>query len=297
MDNFSEKIQLAFDAYEPASSMGQIKSNVTQLLDKHLDHYDNDERLRALMAYIDLTSLDILNSTKGITEWVERVNSFEQDYPAYPMPACICVYPLWISLVKECLLNKRVKVASVVGAFPSAQTFIEVKIAEAALCIQEGVDEADMLIPVGRFVNAEYSAIFDEIAEVKATIGDKKLKVILETGLLESTDLIKKAAVLSMEAGADMLKTSSGKNGLGATIEAAYVMCEAVKEFYEKSGRKVGLKFSGGIEYPQDALRYFIIVGECLGEDWLTPDLFRIGASRLPNALLSMVEGKEITYF
>ena len=188
-------------------------------------------------------------------------------------------------------------VAVVAGAFPSSQTFTAVKIADCALAVEAGADEVDIVFNVGMYRDRDFESLTDEIIEQKHTVKNAKLKVILETGALKTAQAIKEASILSLWSEADFLKTSTGKEFPGASLEAAYIMCCCIKEYYEQTGRKVGFKASGGIRTAEDAVKYYTIVREILGEEWLSHDLFRIGASSLANSLLSAMEGKEVKFF
>lgn len=230
-------------------------------------------------------------------QFTQKVNEFDDKYPHLPHVATICVYPNFAGVVKETLDVEGVEIACVSGCFPSSQTFLEVKVAETAMALHEGATEIDMVLSVGKFLGGDYEGVTDEIEELKAVCGERKLKVILETGCLGSTSNIKKASILAMYSGADFIKTSTGKEKVAATPEAAYVMCQAIKEYYEETGRIVGFKPAGGINTVKDAVTYYTIVKEVLGEQWLTNDLLRLGTSRLANLLLSDIEGEEVKFF
>ena len=229
--------------------------------------------------------------------FTERVNQFDDSYPMLPHVATICVYPCFAKTVAETLEVEGVEIACVSGSFPSSQTFTEIKIAETALAIKDGATEIDIVLPVGKFLSGNYEDVADEIAEMKAVCGEHKMKVILETGCLKTASNIKKAALLAMYAGADYIKTSTGKLEPAATPEAAYVMCQAIKEYHEKTGIQIGFKPAGGLNSVMDALIYYTIVKEVLGEKWLTNELFRMGTSRLANLLLSEIVGEETKFF
>lgn len=230
-------------------------------------------------------------------EFVEKVNKFDNDYADLDNVASICVYPNFAEIVKDTLEVDNVGITCVAGSFPSSQTFIEVKIAEVAMAIMNGADEIDIVLPVGKFLCKDYEGISDEIGEIKESCKEHTLKVILETGALKTGSNIKKASILSMYSGADFIKTSTGKQQPAATPEAAYVMCTAIKEYHEKTGRKIGFKPAGGINTVKDALTYYSIVKNILGDEWLNNKLFRLGTSRLANLLLSEIEGEEIKFF
>lgn len=229
--------------------------------------------------------------------FTEKVNQFDDEFPDLKNVAAICVYPNFAPIVKNTLEVDGVNIACVSGGFPSSQTFIEVKIAETAMAISQGANEIDIVISVGKFLSGAYEEMCDEIEELKAVCKDNHLKVILETGALKSASNIKKASILAMYSGADFIKTSTGKQQPAATPEAAYVMCEAIKEYYQKTGRKVGFKPAGGINTVNDAVVYYTIVKEVLGEEWLSNEWFRLGTSRLANLLLSEIKGEELKFF
>ena len=228
---------------------------------------------------------------------IEKVNQFAKDYPDLPHVATVCTYPNFASLISQSLEVDGVEIAVVSGNFPSSQTFIEVKVAETALAIKDGATEVDIVMPVGKFFSEDYEGVCDDIQELKETCGEHKMKCILETGDLKTCSNIIKASILAMYAGADYIKTSTGKEKISATPEAVYVMCNAIKAYYDKTGIQIGLKPAGGINTVHDAVVYYTIVKEVLGEKWLTNQWFRLGTSRLTNLLLSEILGKEIKYF
>lgn len=230
-------------------------------------------------------------------KFTEKVNKFDNDFPDLKNVAAICVYPNFAEVVKNTLDVDGINIACVSAGFPSSQTFIEVKIAETAMALMEGADEIDIVISIGKFLSGDYETMCEEIQELKDTCKERHLKVILETGALKTASNIKKASILSMYSGADFIKTSTGKQQPAATPEAAYVMCEAIKEYYEKTGNKIGFKPAGGINTVNDALIYYTIVKEILGEEWLNNKLFRLGTSRLANLLLSDIKGEDIKFF
>jgi deoxyribose-phosphate aldolase len=225
------------------------------------------------------------------------VNSFSGRYSNIPNVAAICVYPNFVSVVKEKLSARNVKIAAVAGAFPTSQTFRSIKVTECKMAIEAGADEIDIVIPVGAFLGNDFAMVADEIREIKEAIGQKQLKVIVESGLLGDYEQIFKASMIAMDAGADFIKTSTGKTTISATPEAAFVICHAISDFYAETGIRVGFKAAGGIVNPADAFNYYQIVNFCLGEDWLNNTLFRIGASRLANNLLSEISGCRIDHF
>ena len=229
--------------------------------------------------------------------FTEKVNEFDNEFPDMKNVAAICVYPNFADIVKNTLQVDGINIACVSGGFPSSQTFIEVKVAETALAIADGADEIDIVISIGKFLSGDYETMCEEIQELKDVCKEHHMKVILETGALKSTSNIMKASILSMYSGADFIKTSTGKQQPAATPEAAYVMCQAIKEYYDKTGNKVGFKPAGGINTVNDAVIYYTIVKEILGEEWLDNQWFRLGTSRLANLLLSEIKGEEMKFF
>jgi deoxyribose-phosphate aldolase len=257
-----------------------------------------DKRLMMnLLNLIDLTSLNTTDNKSNIIHITGKVNSFSGKYTNIPNVAAICVYPNYVSVVKEKLTARNIKIASVAGGFPSSQTFRSIKVAECKMAIESGADEVDIVISVGAFLGNDFATIADEIREIKKAIGDKQLKVILESGLLGSYENIFKASMIAMDAGADFIKTSTGKTPVSATPESAFVMCRAISNFHSETGIKVGFKAAGGIVAPTEAATYYQIVNYCLGEEWLNNTLFRIGASRLANNILSEISGCRIDHF
>ncbi len=257
--------------------------------DKHM--------LMSLLNMIDLTSLNTTDNKSHILHLTGKVNSFSGRFSNIPNVAAICVYPNFVSVVKEKLKAKNVKIASVAGAFPTSQTFRSIKVSECKMAIEAGADEIDIVIPIGTLLGGDFAAVADEIREIKQAIGDRPLKVIVESGLLGDYEHIYRASMIAMDAGADFIKTSSGKTSVSATPEAAYVMCRAISDFYEETGIKVGFKASGGIVKPAEAITYYQIISSGLGQEWLNNSLFRIGASRLANNILSEISGCECDYF
>jgi deoxyribose-phosphate aldolase len=257
--------------------------------DKHL--------LISLLNMIDLTSLNTTDNRSQIIHLTGKVNSFSGRFSNIPNVAAICVYPNFVSVVKEKLKAKNVKIVSVAGGFPSSQTFRSIKVTECKLAIEAGADEVDIVIPVGAFIGNDFAQVADEIREIKAAVGDTLLKVIVESGLLVDYDLIFRASMIAMDAGADFIKTSTGKTTVSATPEAAFVMCHAISDFYSETGIRVGFKAAGGIVTADDAILYYQIVSQFLGEEWLNNTLFRIGASRLANNILTEISGCPSIHF
>ena len=296
-EEMQSKYVLALSKYNTHIHDDEVMTKVDALIGKKLDENDNLEAKKLLFHCIDLTSLKCTDSEESIMKFTEKVNEFVEKYPDLENVASICVYPNMAEIVNDTLEADDVKIACVSGGFPSSQTFMEVKVAETAMAIHTGAEEIDIVMPVGKFLCGNYEGMCDEIGELKDICGEKPLKVILETGALRSASNIKKAAILAMYSGADFIKTSTGKEAISATPEAAWVMCEAIKEYYKETGRKVGFKAAGGIDSVKKALAYYTIVKEVLGEEWLNNGLFRIGASRLANQLLSEITGEETKFF
>lgn len=273
-----------------------VKAEVKKIVDE-AGKYASKEVYEFLFNSIDLTTLSTDDSVKSVVAFTEKVNSFDSDYPQYKNVAAICVYSNFAEVVRNSLDVPGVDVAVVAGCFPSAQTFIEVKVADVAMAVLGGADEVDIVFPVGMYKDGDYEGLCDEIIEMKRAARGARLKVILESGLLKTAEDIKRASVLSLYSEADFLKTSTGKIYPGASLEAAWVMCQCIKEYYQTTGRRVGFKCSGGVRTTEDALNYYAIVKDVLGDEWLCHDLFRIGASSLANSVLSSLEGTEIKYF
>lgn len=293
----SSKYKSALGKYNINLNDAEIKKEVDLLIKTKVVENDTIDVKKALFSFIDLTTLNSTDNDESVMKFTEKVNRFDSEFADLKNVAAICVYPNFAQVVKDTLEVENVNIACVSGGFPSSQTFIEVKIAETAMAIMEGADEIDIVISVGQFLNENYEEMCDEIEELKNTCKDKHLKVILETGALQTSSNIKKASILSMYSGADFIKTSTGKQQPAATPEAALVMCQAIKEYYDITGNKIGFKPAGGINTVNDALIYYTIVKEILGEEWLTNKLFRIGTSRLANLLLSEIRGEEVKFF
>lgn len=274
-----------------------VASEVKRILDRDLKTYSTEEVYKFLFNCIDLTTLKSTDSPVSVSNFTENVNRFETEHPEMKNVAAICVYPNFAPVVRAVLEVSEVDIACVSGGFPSSQTFPEVKIAETALAVEGGADEIDIVLNQGDFLDGDYEGVCDEISELKDACGDARLKVILETGALKTAEKIRNASVLAMYSGADFIKTSTGKDCPGASLEAAYVMCQCIKEYYQQSGRMVGFKPAGGVRTPEEAVSYYCIVREILGEEWLTNEYFRIGASGLANNLLSVIWGQETKFF
>jgi deoxyribose-phosphate aldolase len=275
----------------------EVKAAVKQIIAEKVHENDTPEVKRFLMGSVELTTLKTTDSDESVLAFTERVNQFDTEYPDLPHVATICVYPRFAKVVSETLEVEGVEIACVSGSFPSSQALIEVKTVETALALKDGATEIDMVQSVGSFLAGDYETVCDEIQQMKETCGEHKLKVILETGCLKTAANIKTASILAMYSGADYIKTSTGKLEPAATPEAAYVMCQAIKEYYDETGIQIGFKPAGGLNSVMDALIYYTIVKEVLGEKWLTNQWFRMGTSRLANMLLSEVIGEEVKFF
>ena len=291
------KYEAALALYETNLSDDEVKAKTAQIIEKYVAENNTLEVKKFLFNCIDLTTLKTEDSEESVLKFTERVNDFEDKYPDLKNVAAICVYPCFAKIVSQSLEVEDVNIACVSAGFPSSQTFTEVKVAETALALADGATEIDIVISVGKFLSGDYEGMCDEIEEIKNICGERHLKTILETGALKTAENIMKASILSMYSGADFIKTSTGKQEPAATPEAAYVMCRAIKAYYEKTGRKVGFKPAGGINCVNDALVYYTIVKEVLGEEWMGNHLFRLGTSRLANLLLSEIVGENVKFF
>ena len=275
----------------------KVKRQVETLLKEHLQENNTKEVKQFLLNSVELTTLKTTDSEDSVLKFVEKVNKFDDVYPELGHVATVCVYPCFAKICHDTLENEEVEIACVSGSFPSSQALIEVKTVETSLAIKDGATEIDMVLSVGAFLSGDYETVCDEIQQMKEACGDHKMKVILETGCLKTAANIKTASLLAMYSGADYIKTSTGKLEPAATPEAAYVMCQAIKEYYDETGIQIGFKPAGGLNSVMDALIYYTIVKEVLGEKWLTNQWFRMGTSRLANLLLSEVIGEETKFF
>ncbi len=284
------------------------KESISKRLDTiaaNIDNVTSPEVLKNCMALMDLTTLHTEDSPESVKKLVGKVNSFMNDYPEYPLPASICVFPNLASVVRENLATSDVHVTAVAGCFPTSQSFIEVKVKECEMAVEAGADEIDIVLALNAFMSGDEETARKEIRTIRAAVDEAAakagrkvtLKVILETGLLVTPENIANASFLAMEEGADFIKTSTGKVSVNATPMAAYIMCESIKAFHEKTGRKVGFKAAGGISTSKDAVCYHSIVKTILGNDWINKELFRFGVSRLANSLMSSIEQKTVVYF
>ena len=285
LENNNEKYFLLLDTYQKVESKEAIEEKISKILSEKFEENNTLQVKKFIHGTIDLTSLSGADTDEKIAKFTELVNEFDDLNTDVPNVAAICVYPNFVRVVRDVLRTDAVNVACVSGAFPASQSFLEVKIAETALAVRDGADEIDIVLNLNAFLSGELETAAIEIEEQKAACRSAHLKVILETGALKEAKLIRDASIIALNSGADFLKTSTGKEYPGASLDAAYIMAFVVKVFYQKTGEKRGLKFSGGIRSAEDAIKYYSIVKEVLGEEWLSPELFRIGASSLVDSL------------
>ena len=296
-NNDKSKYEKALEMYETNLNDAEVQATVKQIIEEKVPQNDTLNVKKFLFGSIELTTLSTTDTEEKVLRMVEKVNRFDREYPDIPHVAAVCVYPVFTELVSKSLEVDGVEITNVCGNFPSSQARMEVKVAETQLAVADGATEIDIVLPVGKFLSGDYEGVCDDISEMKQACGATPMKVILETGDLETASNIKKAALLSMYAGADYIKTSTGKEKVSATPEAAYVMCQAIKAYHEKTGIQIGFKPAGGINTVMDAIIYYTIVQQVLGEQWLTNKWFRMGTSRLTNLLLSEILGKETKFF
>ena len=291
------KYDQALEKYNTNLNKDEIDKEVKRIITEKLKENDTPEVKKFLLGSVELTSLHTTDTEEEILAMTEKINKFYADYPELPHVAAICIYPVFTELVAKSLEIDGVEITNVCGNFPSSQARMEVKIAETSLAIADGATNVDIVMPVGKFLSGDYEGMCDDICEQKEVCKDIPMKVILETGDLGSYSNIKKAAILAMYAGANYIKTSTGKEKVGATPESVYIMCQAIKEYYDTTGIQIGLKPAGGMKTVKDALIYYTIVKEVLGKKWLTNEWLRLGTSSLANLLLGEILGKEIKYF
>lgn len=287
----------ALEQYNLNITDEEVKAAVTKIIAEKVSENDNLEVKKFLLGSVELTTLSTADTEEKVLAMVEKVNKFDSEYPDLPHVAAVCAYPCFTKLIADSLEVDGVDITNVTGNFPSSQALLEVKTIETALAIKDGATQIDIVMPVGKFLSGDYEGVCDTISELKQTCGDVPMKVILETGDLHNARDIKTAAILAMYAGADYLKTSTGKEKISATPESVYVLCQAIKEYHKKTGIQIGLKPAGGINTVMDAVIYYTIVKEVLGEKWLTNYWFRMGTSRLTNLLLSEIIGSETKFF
>lgn len=275
----------------------QLDDDMKSIIEKAKTENNTLENKKLALSLIDLTTLNATDTVESVTKFTQKVNDFPSHFEGLENVAAICVYPNMVETVDDTLQLPEVNIAAVAGGFPSSMTFTKVKVEETKLALKAGADEIDIVLSLSAFLADDFQAAHNDIFAIKAAMGDAHLKVILETGALKTPENIWKASLLAINAGADFIKTSTGKMEPAATPMAAYIMCLAIAFHFEETGEKIGFKAAGGISTPEEAMIYVSIVKEILGEEWLNPQLFRIGASRLANNLLTDITGKEVKYF
>ncbi len=275
----------------------KVKAEVQKIIEEHAAENNTAQVQEFLLNTVDLTTLSTTDSERSVAAFTQKVNDYWRNYPDRKNVAGVCVYSNFAQVVRANLEVSDVDVVVCSASFPASQAHLETKIAETALAVADGADEVDIVINMGYFLDEAYEELCDEISEIKHACHGRLLKVILETGCLETAANIKKASILAMYSGADFIKTSTGKIYPGASLEAAYVMCQCIKEYYEKHGTMIGFKAAGGIRSTEDAVKYYTIVKEVLGEKWLDNRYFRIGASSLANALFQSFTGEDKKVF
>jgi deoxyribose-phosphate aldolase len=280
MKDFSKTIEISED---------KINQQVSRILNSRKQILDRRKVLISLMGFIDLTTLEGSDTDQKVISLCRKGMDVEKLGFGFPHVAAICVYPVLVGVARKALEGSRIHVASVAGAFPAGQSPLGIKIAEVKYAVEQGADEIDMVISRGKFLEGEYNLVFDEIATIKQACGDAHLKVILETGELQSLTNIRRASEIALYAGADFIKTSTGKIQPAATEHAMVVMLEAIKDFHNETGRMAGIKPAGGISEAETALNYYFLTDEILGNEWLNKDWFRIGASRLVDNLIEEI--------
>lgn len=296
-ETVNSKYREVINASEVCIDDAKVTAKVEKILASHLDENMNEDVYKFLLNTIDLTTLSSEDSEKSVAAFVQKVNDFETVYPMLSNVAAVCVYSNFAEVVRANLEVSTVNLAVCSANFPSSQARLEVKVTETALAVMDGANEVDIVLNLGLYRDGAYEDLCDEISEIKEAAKDARLKVILETGALKTAENIRNASILAMYSGADFIKTSTGKIYPGASLEAAYVMCQCIKEYYEKHGIKKGFKASGGIRTTEDAVKYYTIVKEVLGEEWLTNEYFRIGASALANNLFTSITSIEEPVF
>lgn len=287
----------AFEKFDFNFTDEQVSLAVRKMVEENREKYNTKEVKCQCLGAVELTTLKVTDSQESVLKFTENVNKFANEHPELPHLATICVYPNFAKIVSTSLEADGVEVACVSGGFPSSQTFMEIKTAETTLAVHDGATEIDMVLNVGAFLSGDYETCMEEIQEIKAATGGKPLKVILETGALKTAENIKKASILAIYSGADFIKTSTGKIDPAATLEAAYVMCQTIKEYEAIANTKIGFKAAGGIKNVAEAIDFYTVVREILGEEFIKSGLYRIGTSRLANLLVSDILGEEVKPF
>lgn len=294
--NYSEKYGYTPDRDAIGRAIEMIAAN--------MENIATEQVYKDCFSMMDLTTLKTDDTPASVTKLVEKVNVFHNTFPEWPYPASVCVYSNFASTVKE-VRKGDFNITVVSACFPSSQSFLEVKLREVEMAVEQGADEVDIVLALNAFLAGDYESAAEEIRQVRRVIDETAgkqgrkvhLKVILETGLLKTPENIAEASFLAMEAGADFIKTSTGKVDINATPQSAYVMCECIAKYYSATGKKIGFKPAGGISSAADALCYYSIVASLLGKEWLNKELFRFGVSRVANSILSAVEQKTVSYF
>ncbi|MDR0796422.1 MAG: deoxyribose-phosphate aldolase [Tannerella sp.] len=281
----------AFQSFKPVEAEQTISSGVQDILNKSFIANFTPKVLATLYGCLDLTTLNSTDTKDTVFRMVAQVNQFEGTCNM-PNVAAICTFPVFVEVVKQSLLAKDVKIASVAAGFPSSQTFLEIKIAETELAIKAGADEIDIVLNLRYFMEGAYDELTDELSAIKESCRGAQLKVIIETGALVTPENIQRATILSLYSGADFIKTSTGKCYPGASPEAFYVICQTVKQYHKLTGNRVGVKVSGGIRTADEAVKYYTIAEWILGKEWLNKDLFRVGASSLATDILHRFHSK-----
>ncbi|QZT36023.1 deoxyribose-phosphate aldolase [Halosquirtibacter xylanolyticus] len=290
--NFSQ-----WKEFDRKFSIVDVRSEIKNILETKRSECDTLDFYKLALSCIDLTTLNSTDTQEKGLLFTQKVNEFSSAFPELSNVAAICVYPKLVRTVRETLNVDNINLAAVSGCFPSSMTFIEVKCKETEMTVEAGANEIDIVIPIGDMISGDYASVFEEVKAQKKSCGNAHLKVILESGILEDPNLIWKASLLSMYAGADFIKTSTGKMDPAATIEASYVMSQAIAYYYQETGVKVGFKPAGGIAETHEAIDFITVVRDILGDEWMNSSLFRFGASRLANNLLSSIKGEEIKFF
>jgi len=285
------------EKYGPGDDDRYTALETNNILDSIPEEFSSPDHLKRIFSLLDLTTLNPEDNDSTAHKFTHLLNAFPESFPGIPSVAAICVYPLLVEEIRAGLTAPGVKIAAVGAGFPSSQTFLAIKLAECGLLVKKGADEIDVVISAGRFLAGEYLQVLNELILIREATSGVKLKVILETGLLKSAANIRLASLIAMEAGADFIKTSTGKIPVAATPEAVNVMAKAIRDYYAHTGRAVGIKAAGGIAEKSDAVNYYYMISKLLGDEWLNAERFRIGASRLANNLLTQITGHEVRYF
>nr|MBO2498551.1 deoxyribose-phosphate aldolase [Acidimicrobiia bacterium] len=292
-DRLTNSTLTSFLRSVPSVDEVAVAERVASLSTRSIKRESKAHALRMAISMMDLTTLEGMDTPGKVIQMSSKAVRPDPTDPSIPSVAAVCVYPAMVPYARQAVEGTGVKVASVATYFPSGQVDIGLKVEETRQVVEAGADEIDMVINRGAFLSGDYFRVFDEIVRVKEACGDAHLKVILETGELQTLDNVRRASVLAMAAGADFIKTSTGKVSPAATLPATLVMLEAIRDFWAATGVKVGMKPAGGIRTAKDAIRYLVVLNETLGEEWMSPDWFRIGASSLLNDVLMQIRWLE----